>query len=81
MIISEKLPEELQHGDTVTINGVICLTCEDVIVSRHRNGYVPCHCPVESDTWVRVEGGSDRRGRSHGVRARWIELSGEVICS
>jgi hypothetical protein len=76
-----KTPEELRDGDEVNINGVICLTCGSVIVSRTRHDFVACACPQREFpemTGIFVDGGWDYCRRGSGGRSRWIELKGVV---
>ena len=74
-----KIPNQLMKGDKVDINGVICLTCRAVIVSRTRHGFMSCHCSQRSGTQVSVDGGFDYIRRAMGPKAKWIELKGEVF--
>lgn len=62
------------------MKGLHCLTCDTVIVSRHRHDFVVCRCEQTGDpkteTYIFVDGGSDYKRYGAGMAARFTE--GEV---
>jgi hypothetical protein len=51
-------------------NAMKCLTCDEVIESKHVHDYVRCSCGA-----LAVDGGREYLRRSYGPTARWEDLS------
>jgi len=61
----------------MSVNGVRCLTCNTVIVSKHRHDWQGCACGLKSDTFIYVDGGNDYRRMGAGPKAHWESLEGD----
>lgn len=51
-----------------------CLTCEEVIESKHRNDFVACKCPEDSDTRIFADGGVLYQLFGYGIKAEYEDL-------
>lgn len=56
-------------------NALKCCTCGVIVESFHRQDFVKCGCPYDSDTGVYVDGGLLYQRVGYGIKAEFEDLS------
>ena len=59
-------------------NAVVCLTCGEFVQSQSVHDYGVCRCPLNSNTAVSVDGGTEYQKRGFSSASHWIEVDGSV---